>query len=65
MSHISAADYEEFHESRESLCAPECVPVCELCHEDNATEIVEDEGRQLHVCDYCAKAIAAFNSGKI
>jgi hypothetical protein len=65
MSHISAHDYEEFHESKESICAPDHIPECALCHEDNATETVEDEGKEVQVCGYCAKQIAAFNEGRI
>jgi ribosome-binding protein aMBF1 (putative translation factor) len=59
------ADYYEMHESKESIRAPEHIPACELCHEDNATETVEDEGKEIKVCDYCAKQIIAFGEGRI
>jgi hypothetical protein len=65
MSHISANDYEEFHESLESICAPEHIPECQLCHADNATKTVECEGREIQVCGYCHWAITGFNEGRI
>jgi hypothetical protein len=65
MSHISAHDYEEFHESRESLCEGEHVPACELCHEENATTLIEFEGKDVHIGDYCALAIKRMNAGRV
>ena len=65
MSHISAHDYEEFHESKESICAPEHVPECSLCHEENATETIEFEGKDIEIGDYCALAIKRMNAGRV
>jgi len=65
MSHISAANYAEFHESRESICAPEHVPECSLCHLENATTIIEFEGKEVHVGDLCGEAIRRMNSGRV
>lgn len=65
MSHISAANYEEFHESRESLRAGEDIPECSLCHEDNAERTIEFEGKEVEVCIYCHDAIKGFEQGVI
>ena len=64
MSHISAHDYAEFHESKESICAHEHVPECSLCHQENATTIIEFEGKEVHVGDLCAASIRRMNEGR-
>ncbi|MCX6568022.1 MAG: hypothetical protein NT147_03090 [Candidatus Aminicenantes bacterium] len=59
------ADYYELHESRESICAPDHVPECSLCHEDNAERTVVFEGKEVQVCLYCFDAIRGFEQGSI
>ena len=65
MSNISAANYEEFHESRESLRAGEDVPECSLCRQENATTIIEFEGKDIHVGDLCGESIRRMNGGRV
>jgi hypothetical protein len=57
--------YYDLHESKESICAPDHVPVCELCKEANAEREVVFEGRKVKVCVYCHDAIKGFEQGKI
>jgi hypothetical protein len=59
------ANYYEHHESRESICAPEHVPECSLCHQENATTIIEFEGKDVHVGDLCAVSIQRMNAGRV
>ena len=62
---INRNDYEEYHESRESLCAPDHVDECHLCHEAEAERVIEFEGRETPVCIYCYDAIKGFEQGDI
>jgi hypothetical protein len=59
------ANYYEHHESRESICAPEHVPECSLCHEENACETIEFEGKEVKVGNYCYLAIKGMDEGRI
>ena len=65
MSRISSEAYAEYHESRESLCAPDHIADCSLCHEANAERTIQFEGKDIAVCDYCFTAIKGFEQGSI
>jgi hypothetical protein len=66
MPTMTWAEYEErYGETRADLCAPDHVPECALCHEENATTLIEFEGKDIHIGDYCALAIERMNAGGV
>lgn len=74
MSHISAADYHEYHESRDTLMGsypeqyprrhyhgPTQRPRCEACGQRFDADELNDSG----VCGTCEKEIAAMEEGRV
>ena len=60
MSHISAHDYEEFHESRESLCPQTHVEprgFCAVCEKLRPLTLIDDGHDGISACEECEDGV--------